>query len=145
MELMTITQAAKVKNVTRQAIYLAIKQGRLKAYRNGKLQKVSLQGLLAYESHKCSRLFSEFNGQKIYDDSKGLMSISTASTLTGIGISRLYYAASVGHLKAEKKGCAWVVFLEDVIEFNKNFKPKPASKKLLNLEKQIQQIKNLSK
>lgn len=134
MELMTITQAAKVKNVTRQAIYLAIKEGRLKAYYDqGKLQKVSIEGLLAYESQKCSRMFMEYNGKKIYDGTKGFMSIVRAAELTGIAKSRLYYSIYNGHLKAERRGTAWVVLLDDVIEYSKIDFRKKKSEKMFEL------------
>jgi len=120
MELMTVTQAAKVRNVTRQAIYLAIKEGRLKVYRNGRVQKVSLGHLMDLENNRWMRLVKVYEGEKLYDEKKGTLSPPKAAKLTGLPVTKIYYGLYSGNLKAERKGKAWVIQAKDLIPFQTN-------------------------
>jgi hypothetical protein len=117
----SVNEAARIKKVTRQAIYLAIRLKRLKAYTDGnKKLKVFLLDLEAYDERKFSRLYhSTIDGERVFDDEKGLFSVDTASKLVNINQQRIYYAIRKGKLKAHKRKAAWVVHVNDLLEYHK--------------------------
>ena len=51
----SITEAARINNVTRQAIYVAIKQKKLKAFKDSTRWTIDLKDLEEYRKHKYSR------------------------------------------------------------------------------------------
>lgn len=114
---MTITEAAKVRNVTRQAIYLAIKEGRLKVIKRGKLQKVKLESLIELEKTRYVRAAKVFQGEDLYSDKKGIISPPKASKLTGLSTQAIYNGIYSGKLKAIRKGRAWIILVKDLISF----------------------------
>lgn len=116
MEL-TITEASKVKNVSRQAIYLAIKEGRLKVIKRGKLQKVTLASLVEMDKTRYVRAAKVFQGEDLYSDKKGIISPPKASRLTGLSKQAIYNGIYSGKLKAIRKGRAWVILVKDLISF----------------------------
>ncbi|WP_157952601.1 helix-turn-helix domain-containing protein, partial [Candidatus Similichlamydia epinepheli] len=59
----SITEAAKINNVTRQAIYVAIKQKKLKAYKKIARWTIDLDDLAAYRRDRYSRSKSMYNGK----------------------------------------------------------------------------------
>ncbi|MBM3192289.1 MAG: helix-turn-helix domain-containing protein, partial [Chlamydiae bacterium] len=54
-QLVTITEAARINNVTRQAIYVAIKQKKLKAFKETTRWTIDIKDLEKYRSQKYSR------------------------------------------------------------------------------------------
>lgn len=112
---MTITEAAKVRNVTRQAIYLAIKEGRLKVIKRGKLQKVKLESLIDLEKTRYVRAAKVFQGEDLYSDQKGILSPPKAAKLMNVKTHVVYNAIYSGKLKATKKGRAWIILAKDLI------------------------------
>lgn len=122
---MTITEAAKVRNVTRQAIYLAIKEGRLKVIKRGKLQKVKLESLIDLEKTRYVRAAKVFQGEDLYSDKKGVISPPKAAKLMNVGVSVVYNAIYSGKLKATKKGRSWIIYAKDLIPLQSScLKPK---------------------
>ena len=61
-KVVSITEAAKINNVTRQAIYVAIKQKKLKAYKDATRWTIDLEDLENYRRTKYSPTKSMFNG-----------------------------------------------------------------------------------
>lgn len=128
----TVSEAARIKKVTRQAIYLAIREKKLKAYRHGDTWKVFLLDLVEYDRQRYSRVKSVFEGELKFDASKGLISIERASQMAGVPRQKLYYAIRTGLLKATRKGSAYVVQVDDLLEYQdahlkKDFTKKKAS------------------
>jgi excisionase family DNA binding protein len=60
----TLSEAAKINNVTRQAIYVAIKQKKLRAYKNPTRWIIDLDDLDDYRKMKYSRTKSVHNGER---------------------------------------------------------------------------------
>ena len=68
----TLSEAAKI-NVTRQAIYVAIKQKKLRAYKNPTRWIIDLDDLEDYRKMKYSRAKSVHNGELLFDRQQGLL------------------------------------------------------------------------
>lgn len=111
----TVSEAAKIKNVTRQAIYLAIRLKRLKAYRHEDQWKVFLSDLDEYDSHLYSR--SMHSSEPIFDEANGLISVDKAAKLIAVPKQKLYYAIRTNMLKAMRKRAAWVIKMADLLEY----------------------------
>jgi excisionase family DNA binding protein len=117
----SITEAARINNVTRQAIYVAIKQKKLKAYKHSTRWTISLKDLEDYRNQKYSRLKSTFNGELLFDNSKGYFSVGQVAKMLNVPAQKIYYATRVGMMKASRKGAAWVISVEDVNQYKEKY------------------------
>jgi excisionase family DNA binding protein len=124
--LVSITEAAKINNVTRQAIYVAIKQNKLKATKHTTRWTIDLEDLEQYRRQKYSRTKSMYEGELLFDNRKGFYSINQVAKMLGVPAQKIYYATRVGLLKASRKGAAWVVHVEDVKSYKENYLNKQA-------------------
>src|SRR5580692_3549222 len=117
----TLSEAAKINNVTRQAIYVAIKQKKLRAYKNPTRWIIDLDDLEDYRKMKYSRTKSVHNGELLYDNGKGFYSIQQASKMLNIPYQKVYYATRIGLMKAVRKGSAWVIHIDDIKNYQKTY------------------------
>lgn len=117
----TLSEAAKINNVTRQAIYVAIKQKKLRAYKNPTRWIIDLDDLEEYREMKYSRTKSLHNGELLYDNKKGFYSIQQASKMLNIPYQKVYYATRIGLIKAVRKGSAWVMHIDDIKNYQKTY------------------------
>ena len=116
----SITEAAQLNNVTRQAIYVAIKLNKLKATKETSRWTIHLDDLEAYRSLKYSRTKSTYNGELLFDNKKGFFSIAQVADMLSVPAQKIYYATRVGMLKAERRGAAWVIHNDDIKEYQAN-------------------------
>lgn len=123
----SITEAAEINEVTRQAIYVAIKLNKLKARKDNTRWEIDLKDLEEYRKHKYSRARSTYKGQLIYDAAKGFHSISQAAKMLGVPSQKIYYATRSGQMKATRKGTAWVVNTADIAAYKKEYLAKKKS------------------
>jgi excisionase family DNA binding protein len=126
-KVVSITEAARINNVTRQAIYVAIKQKKLKAYKDTTRWTIDLNDLENYRKQKYSRTKSMYQGELLFDNQKGFYSINQVAKLLNVPAQKIYYATRVGLLKASRKGAAWVVHTEDVKLYKENYLNKKTS------------------
>lgn len=117
----TLSEAAKINNVTRQAIYVAIKQKKLRAYKNPTRWIIDIDDLDHYRKLKYSRTKSMYNGELIFDHKKGFFSIQQAAKMLNVPYQKVYYATRIGLLKAVRKGSAWVVHIDDLKKYQENY------------------------
>lgn len=117
----TITEAAKINGVTRQAIYVAIKQDKLKAQKDSTRWTISLRDLEEYRRNKYSRSKSTFDGELIFDNNKGYYSVNQVAKILGVPAQKIYYATRVNMLKATRKGAAWVINEEELNSYREAF------------------------
>ncbi len=117
----SITEAARINNVTRQAIYVAIKQKKLRAQKDATRWTISLKDLEDYRKNKYSRTKSTFAGELLFDNNKGYFSVNQVAEMLNVPAQKIYYATRVGHLKAQRKGAAWVMHTEDVKTYQENY------------------------
>jgi len=120
-KVVSITEAAKINNVTRQAIYVAIKLKKLKAEKKTSRWQINLKDLENYRQQKYSRTKSTFNGELLFDNQKGFYSVNQVAKMLDVPVQKIYYATRVGLLKAHRKGSAWVVHIDDVNEYRENY------------------------
>lgn len=125
--IVSITEAARINNVTRQAIYVAIKQKKLRAMKDATRWTIHLDDLEEYRRNKYSRTKSVYGGELLFDNKKGYYSINQVANMLGVPAQKIYYATRVGLMKAQRKGAAWVIHQEDVKSYQEGYlnqKPK---------------------
>ncbi|MDN3507483.1 MAG: helix-turn-helix domain-containing protein [Simkaniaceae bacterium] len=120
-KVVSITEAAKINNVTRQAIYVAIKQGKLKATKDASRWTIDLADLENYRKNKYSRSKSTFDGELLFDNLKGYYSVNQTAELLNVPAQKIYYATRIGQLKAVRKGAAWVIHTDDIKQYKESF------------------------
>lgn len=125
----SITEAAKLNNVTRQAIYVAIKLNKLKATKKTTRWTISLEDLEEYRSQKYSRSKSLFDGELLFDNQKGYFSINQVAKMLSVPAQKIYYATRIGLLKAHRKGAAWVIQNEDVRDYQEKHMQKKSRRR----------------
>jgi excisionase family DNA binding protein len=126
-KVVSITEAARINNVTRQAIYVAIKQKKLKATKDSTRWTIHLDDLDEYRRNKYSRTKSMFDGELLFDNRKGYYSVNQAARLLNVPAQKIYYATRVGLLKATRKGAAWVIHSDEIQSYQDDYlnrKPK---------------------
>lgn len=114
-KVVSITEAAKINKVTRQAIYVAIKLNKLKATKETTRWTINLDDLEDYRLQKYSRKKSVFEGELLFDEKN--FSINQVASMLDVPAQKIYYATRIGLLKAYRKGAAWVIDAEDVKEY----------------------------
>jgi excisionase family DNA binding protein len=127
-KVVSITEAAKINNVTRQAIYVAIKQKKLKAYKDTTRWTIDLEDLENYRKQKYSRTKSMFEGELLFDNKNGFFSINQVAKMLNVPAQKIYYATRVGLLKASRKGAAWVVHTNEIQFYQENYLNKKSDK-----------------
>lgn len=120
-KVVSITEAARINNVTRQAIYVAIKQKKLRATKSATRWTIHLDDLEEYRLNKYSRTKSMFDGELLFDNKKGFYSVNQAARLLGVPAQKIYYATRVGLLKASRRGAAWVILDADIKLYRENY------------------------
>ncbi|HEY2810053.1 MAG TPA: helix-turn-helix domain-containing protein [Rhabdochlamydiaceae bacterium] len=128
-KVVSITEAAKINNVTRQAIYVAIKQKKLKAYKDATRWTIDLEDLENYRRSKYSRTKSMFNGELLFDNYKGYYSVNQVAKMLNVPAQKIYYATRVGLMKAHRKGAAWVIHIDDIKAYQQNYLSKKAQER----------------
>lgn len=117
----SVSEAARIKKVTRQAIYLAIREKKLAAYLRDDKWRILRVDLDEYDKNRYCRLRSVHEGKLIFDESKGNLSISQAAEMIGVDKQKLYYAARTGILKAKRTRCSWVVSMKDLMKYQEKY------------------------
>lgn len=120
-KVVSITEAARLNNVTRQAIYVAIKQKKLRAYKDATRWTIDLEDLENYKKSKYSRTKSMFEGELLFDNRKGYFSVNQVAKMLNVPAQKIYYATRVGLLKATRKGAAWVIHNEDLKSYQDSY------------------------
>lgn len=121
VRVVSITEAARINNVTRQAIYVAIKQKKLRASKDATRWTIDLDDLEEYRRKKYSRAKSMFDGELVFDNHKGYFSVNQVAKMLGVPPQKIYYATRIGLLKAIRKGAAWVIHTDDVRNYQENY------------------------
>ena len=128
-KLVSITEAARLNKVTRQAIYVAIKLNKLKAQKDSARWTIDLEDLVDYRRHKYSRAKSVHQGELVFDNSKGYFSVNQTADKLGVPPQKIYYATRSGKMKAERKGAAWVIHEAEIEEYRLKHLSKKKRKK----------------
>jgi excisionase family DNA binding protein len=127
-KLVTITEAARRNNVTRQAIYVAIKLNKLKARKETTRWTIHLDDLEEYRKQKYSRTKSTFNGELLFDNQKGYYSVNQVAEMLDVPAQKIYYATRIGLMQAHRRGAAWVIHTDDIKAYKENYLTKSKRK-----------------
>lgn len=120
-KVVSITEAAKLNKVTRQAIYVAIKLNKLKATKETTRWTINLDDLEEYRLQKYSRTKSVFNGELLFDNHRGFFSVNQVAQMLSVPAQKIYYATRIGLLKAQRRGAAWVIHSDDMKEYQEKY------------------------
>ena len=114
-EELTITDAARIMGISRQALYVAIKNMRLKADKKGCQWFITEEQLSEYRNSRYSRKSSrKLNGDLLYDPEKNEFSIGQVAKMAEVPTQRIYYLVRTNQLKSTRVGAAHVIHLEDI-------------------------------
>lgn len=120
-ELMTLGQAAKYGHVSRQAYYVALKKGRLKATQINRKWYIKKEDLDEYRGNKYNPDLRKQDGELVFDMEKGHFSVPQVCKILSYFLNRpyplnyLYYLVRSGKVKAFRKGYAWIIHKDDAI------------------------------
>jgi len=128
-KVVSITEAAKINNVTRQAIYVAIKLKKLRAEKKTSRWQIHLDDLANYRRQKYSRTKSIYNGELLFNNERGFYSVNQVAKMLNVPVQKIYYATRIGLLKAHRRGSAWVIHVDDVKEYRENYLNKKSKKR----------------
>lgn len=119
-KVVSITEAAKINNVTRQAIYVAIKQKKLKATKKTRWE-IDLNDLEEYRNNKYSRTKSMYDGELLFDNQRGYYSVNQVADMLGVPAQKIYYATRTGMIKGTRKGAAWVISTDEIKRYKDEY------------------------
>jgi len=116
------SEVAKILGVTRQAVYLAITNKRLKARKGSAINMcyaanrwlIDEADIKEYRKSMFSRDKSLYKGELLYDVKKGSYSLRKAAEYLNIKYGTLYYYIQKGHIEAKRKGAAWILMKDDL-------------------------------
>ena len=126
-KVVSITEAAKINNVTRQAIYVAIKQKKLRATKKSRWE-IDLKDLEEYRRNKYSRRKSMFDGELLFDNEKGYFSVNQVAERLNVPAQKIYYATRTGMIKGTRKGAAWVIHTDEIERYRNEYLDKKQAK-----------------
>lgn len=118
--MLTLTEAAELVGVTRQAVYLAIKIKKLKAHKNEHNRwMIDVEDIRRWQQNKYKHENKECNGQRVYDGQNTLTLRQAtyfidSQLYTSTPEQRIYYLARIGEIKSYKIGKQYVFKIEDL-------------------------------
>ena len=115
---LAISDAARVSGITRQAVYVAIKNGKLKAVQGeDRRWLVSSFDLAIYQASKYDRLKSKDpEGNFFYCPAEGRYSIRMVAEKLNVPIQKVYYLVRIGRLKVNRVHNRTVILEEQIKE-----------------------------
>ena len=143
--MISITEAARINNVTRQAIYVAIQQDKLKAVKQMNRWFIKEDDLAAYTASKYSRKKSTFGGETIFSDNK--FSPKTVAKILDVPVQQIYYAIRTKQLLAERTGeknVTCVVAKEALIDYKQRLDAKKTKAKSVSKQPENQESAEMS-
>lgn len=122
----SLEEATKYAHICKQALCLAIKQGKLKAEKKTVNKRrawvLTSKDIDDYRANKYRRDLYKIDGKLIFDLEEGRWSVLHASKTLSAALGRpytaahIYYLLRLGKLKAFRRGAAWVISRDQVIE-----------------------------
>lgn len=124
----SITEAAKLNKVTRQAIYVAIKQNKLRATKKTRWE-IDVKDLEEYRNNKYSRTKSVYEGKLLFDNASGYYSINQVAKMLNVPAQKIYYATRTGMITGTRKGAAWVIHIDAINRYKNEYIARKAAMK----------------
>lgn len=120
-DLFDLKQAAQYAHVTRQAPYVAVKNGKIKAIMKNRKWYISKKDLDEYRANKYNPDFKMREGEFVFDMDKGHFSVQHVSKVVSHALGHeypfqhIYYLLRTGQLKGFRKGRAWIIPKEEAV------------------------------
>jgi len=114
--MLSLGQACVINGTGTQALYVAIKKGRLKATKreDSNRYEIRKKDLTDYMKLKYDRADAQFKGEPKYDKRKGEYSIKQAAAYLEVSPNLLYYLMRIGKVSYTKKGCSYVLNIDEI-------------------------------
>ena len=116
-EFFTLPELAYYYGKTKQAFWMAIRKGRLKAEFNGYRWLVRRDDVAIYFKTLYCRDIGLFEGGPLLDPGKGEISVKQAANIVGCAPSTIYRYASKGFIPHTRKKKAYVFLHSEVLKF----------------------------
>lgn len=127
IEFFSLADAARFSHVGRQAVFVAIKKGQLKATKkmgtSGKMQWfIKRSDLDEYRANKYCRDKRVVDGEKLFDIENDRWSVLHASkTLSAMlgkpfPTAHIYYLLRTGKIRGMRKGGSWVISRDSLVD-----------------------------
>ena len=124
---MSVAEAAKYLKISYQAVYVAILNKKMAAFKDGGKWYIENKEVDGYAKRRYDRRFSTFNGKLKFDPEKGEMTPTDVSKKLNVSVHHIYYLLRNKKLKAFRKGSCYVVLMKDIEE----------AKKILNINRKV--------
>jgi predicted DNA-binding protein YlxM (UPF0122 family) len=112
----SVSEAAKKFRITRQAIYHAIKIGKIETIKSLDSWKVSLSSIKSYRKKRYNRSTTMIDGKLLYDNSKHLYSAAQLAKILKVHHQMIYYYIKNKDLPYFRHGKASIVIHCDDFE-----------------------------
>lgn len=129
---LTPNDIADLECITRQAVIMAIKSGRLRAVQEGRFWKVANKDYREYFDNLYSRTLSSFQGKRVYNKKQGVISVKDAAELLDVPEQKIYYAIRSGKLLGERVGPGYVIQAQFLRAYSKHFLKKNFPRKIVS-------------
>lgn len=125
-DILTITEASDVMNLTRQAVYVAIKLNKLKAFKEEKSSRwmIRKEDLENHKRQRYCRSRSLYEGKPLYDEEAGEYSVANAAKILRFKTQKLYYLIRIGRIKSKIRGNAYIITKDDIERYRREKKKK---------------------
>lgn len=117
----TVKEAAKILGLTTQAVFIAMKKGKLVCNRNHGRWKLSLTSVNAYPNIRYNASYKKINGKLVYDRSKGLYSVTQLADILNVPPQKIYYLIRRNVIPSQRIGKAYIIKCDSPILFYKKF------------------------
>lgn len=127
MIMLSLVEAAKKQNITRQGCYVAIKKKRLKAEFKDFRWQIRPEDIEAYVQSKYKKEHSTRNGKILFDKSKGLYSVKEVADIVGKAPQFIYHQLRKDRILGIRKGATWIIQASEIEKLKKYIAEKPHS------------------
>jgi hypothetical protein len=137
-KLVSVSQVSRKINIGIQAIYKAIREGKLAhtkvmvekkhpAQSNYKLF-TTWEWVEEWRSKLNDKTFQRWNGKLMYNQEKGEISTAQATKILGWTKNKFMYYLNNGHIKYVQKGYYYILDIKDVMEFKERMEQQAQAK-----------------
>ena len=113
-EFMKIARVAELMSLSKQAIHVAVRTGRIKGKKMNNRWYVHHSEYLNYVNTRYSRALSKRpDGSLLYDPMKNEYSINQVAEMCGVSRQRVYYCVRMHFLPSERVGAAYVITVQN--------------------------------
>ena len=117
MQTYSLSQTAEVEGLTRQGVYKAIKDGRLKACKINNKWFIDESDLIQYRKERYTKVHSKFNGEPLYQPEIGLIGVHHVCEMLGLKRQQVYYLVRCHRLSTIQRGKTLIFFKDNVMAY----------------------------